>query len=158
VDINDYLIPQSGKDWSKLLSGWRGLFPRSFTLWLVNRFGDPFVVYDDASVHMLDVGIGRIRRVADSRDHFAGLIDRGNYANEWLMIPLVDACVAVGMTLSTNQCYGYKVPPVLGGAYGVENVYRTDLALHYGFLADIYRQTRHLPDGTDIRVVRKRLD
>jgi hypothetical protein len=155
VDINNYLIPLAGKDWRTLLSGWLGVLPRSFTLWLANRFGDLFVVYDDASVHMLDVGIGRIRRVADNRDHFMGLIDKGNNANEWLMIPLVDACVAAGMALSTNQCYGYRLPPVLGGHYDVANVHPTDLALHYAFLADLYRQTMSLADGTEVRVVFK---
>jgi hypothetical protein len=72
MDIHDYLIDQAGKDWPALFEDWGSLFPRRFTLWLVNRFGDAFVVLDDESVHMLNVGIGQIKRVADSRDHFFG--------------------------------------------------------------------------------------
>lgn len=153
MDINDYLIPQPGKDWRTLLSGWFELLPASFTLWMVNRFGDLIVALDDGSVHMLDVGIGHCKRLADNRSHFASLIDVGDNANNWLMIPLVNACVASGLILRANQCYGYKMPPILGGEYRPANVEPTDLAVHYALLADIYRQTRHLPDGTPIRFV-----
>lgn len=150
MDLNDYLIPQAGKDWKALLSGWLEILPRSFTLWMVNRFGDLFVVLDDDSVLMLDVGIGRLKRLANSRGHFTALMDVGDNANNWLMIPLVKACVASGMILGPNQCYGYDIPPILSGRYEVGNVSPTDLAVHYAFLADIYRQTRNLPEGTPV--------
>jgi hypothetical protein len=44
-------------------------------------------------------------------------------------------------------------PPLLGGKYEIDNVEPTDLAVHYGLLADIYRQTKDLPDGTPIAAV-----
>ena len=150
MDINNYLISQAGKDWRALLSDWSKILPPSFTLWMVNRFGDLFVVLDDGAVHMLDVGIGRLKRLANDRSHFAALIDVGDNASNWLMIPLVNACVASGMILGPNQCYGYDIPPILGGRYEIGNVSPTDIAVHYAFLADIYRQTRNLPDGTPI--------
>ena len=153
MDINDYLISQAGKDWSDLLSGWREILPESSTLWMVNRFGDLFTVHEDGSVHLLDVGAGQLTRLADNRDDFCSLIDVAENANNWLMIPLVDACVASGLTLGPSECYGYKVPPILGGEYQTNNVEPTDLSVHYSLLADIYRQTKDLPDGTSIRAV-----
>lgn len=153
MNIQDYLIDQNGKDWSELLSGWSDLLPSSFTLWLVNRFGDAFTVFEDGSVHMLDIGIGVIERVADNRDHFATQIDAGDYASNWLMTHLVDKCVAAGLKLERNQCYSYKVPPILGGGYAVGNVAPMNLSAHYSFLADIYRQIKKLPDGTRIKTI-----
>jgi hypothetical protein len=156
MNVHHYLIDQSGKDWSELLSGWSDALPTSFSVWLVNRFGDVFATFEDGSIHMLDVGIGAVKRMADNRDHFADQIDVGDNANNWLMIPLVDQCVAAGITLADNQCYGFKIAPVLGGQYSIENIEPTDLSVHYSVLADIFRQTRGLPDGTPIRtVVRK---
>ena len=155
MNIHDYLIDQQGKNWSELFSDWGSLVPHSFTLWLVNRFGDAFLALDDGSIHMLDVGGGSFKRVADSRDHFASLLDVEDNADNWLMIPLVDACVAAGMTLGAHQCYGYQHPPLLGGQYTVENFEPTDLSVHYGFLASIFEQTKDLPDGTRVRVVVK---
>jgi hypothetical protein len=101
---------------------------------------------------MLDVSAGVVTRIADSRDHFATMIDVGDNANNWLVIPLVDQCVAAGLTLADNQCYGYKAAPALGGQYSVENIEPTDLSTHYSFLAHIFRQTRDLLDGSRVRI------
>jgi hypothetical protein len=156
MNVQDYLIDQEGKDWAALFSDWGILLPSSFTVWLVNRMGDVFVVFDDDSVNLLDVGNGMIERVADNREHFADLIDQGDNAEDWLLISLVDACVGAGLELSPNQCYGFKLPPILGGSYAVENIVPTDLSVHYSFLADICRQTNDLPDGTKVRIVAHR--
>ena len=154
MNINDYLIDQADKDWATHLGDWIPPLPSSFTLWLVNRFGDVFIVADDDnSVHMLDVGAGTLTRVANDRSHFADLLDTADNANNWLMLPLVDECRGVGMNLGPSQCYGFKIPPVLGGKYELENVEPTDLAVHYSFLAQIYKQTKDLPDGTPIKAV-----
>lgn len=154
MNINDYLLDQDGKDWGALLRDWMPPLPSSFTLWLVNRFGDAFVVSDDdGPVLMLDVGAGTLMQVADSRGHFAELLDVGDNADNWLMIPLVDQCCEAGMSLAPDQCYGFKIPPVLGGKYELANVEPTNLSVHYSLLADIYKQTKDLPVGTPIKAV-----
>lgn len=153
TDINDYLIDQSGKDWGELLSGWGELLPPEFTLWMVNRFGDLVLVLADDSVHFLDIGIGQLSQIADTRENFFEVIDQGDNASNWLMIENVDRCVAAGMHPKSDQCYSYKIPPVLGGSYGLENFELTDLSVHYAFLADIWRQTKDVPDGTKVRAV-----
>jgi hypothetical protein len=156
MNVEDYLIDPSGKNWPDLLSGWVPPLPASFVVWLVNRLGDVFVVFDDGAVHMLEVGTGVIACVADDPDDFARQIDLGDNANNWLMIPLVDQCVSAGVVLTPNQCYGYKVPPILGGEYAVENLEPTDLSVHYSLMADICRQAKDLPDGTKVTVAIER--
>lgn len=153
VNLNDYLVDQSGNEWAELLSGWVPPLPECFTVLLVNRFGDVFASFDDGSIHMLDVGIGAVTQVAFDRDDFVRQIDLGDNANKWLMMPLVDQCVSAGMGLNANQCYGYKVPPILGGEYKVENFEPTNLSVHYSLMADICQQVRDLPDGTKISLV-----
>ena len=74
MNLRDYLIDQAGKDWAQLLCDWAPPLPLSFTLWLVNRFGDAFVVTEDGAVSMLDVGAGSFERLADNRDHFSELL------------------------------------------------------------------------------------
>jgi hypothetical protein len=155
MNVANYLINQEGKEWSKLLSGWLGLLPPSFTIWFVNRFGDVIAVFEDESVHLLNVGVGSIEQIADNREHFISLIGEHDNATDWLLVDLTDQCVAAGFTLKTNQCYSYKIPPILGGAYEVANVAPADLAAHYSFLADIYSQTKDLPDRTKVEIVVK---
>jgi hypothetical protein len=82
---------------------WAELLPQTFTMWLVNRFGDAFIIAEDGSVHHLDITGGTLHRLADTRDQFALLMDVPQNANNWLMIPLVDHCVRLGMSLQPGQ-------------------------------------------------------
>lgn len=148
--IYDYLIEQDGIDWPEILSGWAWRLPAEFTLWLVNRFADLFLVVSDGSVHMLDVGAGTLTRLADSRYDFCARIDEGNNANEWLAMPLVDKLVAAGMTLQPGQCYGFKTPPVLGGQYAVENCAVLPVRDYLAGYGSIHEQLRNMPDGTQV--------
>jgi hypothetical protein len=147
MKIDDYLIDQSGQDWVALLEGWKELLPAVFTVWLVNRFGDLVVVLEDESVHLLDIGVGSFVRLAGSRKRFAELMNVPKNANNWLGIPLVDRCVAAGLAPGVKQCYGYKVPPLLGGEYAVENVALVDLAANYAALARTWKQARDAAEG-----------
>ena len=149
MNLHDYLIDQAEKPWSEWLSGWADVLPPVFTLWLVNRFGNVFVVMADDSVHLLDLEVGTLDRIADHREHCATLLKECDNASQWLMTPLVDACVAAGITLGPHQCYGFKLPPLLGGRYEIDNVYPAELTERYGFMADLFRQTKDLPDGTE---------
>jgi hypothetical protein len=149
--MNDYLIDQHGKDWPHILSCWAGTIPESFTLWLVNRFGEAFLVLDDGSVQMLDLGGGSLTRLAESRVDFARLLDVRNNSRDWLMIPLVDDCVRSLPPLQPSQCYRFKIPPMLGGECCIENVQTSDLTVYHSPSADILAQTKDLPDGTRSR-------
>jgi hypothetical protein len=152
MDVMDYLIDLEGKDWQVLLLGWRFLLPESFNVWLVNRVGDVFVVFEDGSVHMLNVGRGTIERVADNCESFVTRMDKDNHVNTWMQATLVNHCVKAGLRLRDGQCYGFKLPPMLGGTFEVENVVLMELQQHYSLLADLCEQTVELPDGTKVRL------
>ena len=153
--LTDYLIDQQDNDWAELLSEWVPPLPQEFTVWMVSLFGDVFAVFQDGSVHMLDLSLGTLEHIADSRDHFCDLADRDGNANHWLMIPLVDACRRAGLTLKPHHCYHFKIPPLLGGEYVVGNVASVSLREHYSFMADIVQQTKDLPNGTKVQLVAK---
>jgi hypothetical protein len=153
VKVNEYLIDLGEFGWQAMLTGWAEILPQTFTIWLVNRFGDVFIITEDGTVYQLDISGGTLCRVADTRDHFATLIDFPQNANNWLMIPLVDQCIKSGMSLQPGQCYGFKIPPLLGGEYELSNIAPVDLAQNYAFLADIWSQTKDVPDGTAVRLI-----
>jgi hypothetical protein len=150
----DYVIDHADRDWAGLLRGWGDLLPAKFDIVLVNKFGDVVVILEDRSVHLLDVGAGVMLRLADDLAEFLKLLP--HYATNWLMAPLADACAANGLTLGPDQCYSYRTPPLLGGAYELSNFYIAAIEAHYGFLGDLHRQTCEMPDGARVR--QKRLD
>lgn len=157
ISVADYLIDQSGIKWPKVMASWAWLLPPKFTLWLVNRFADLFLVLQDGTVHMLDVGAGTLTKLADSRDDFRTKIDVDDNANQWLMIPLVDQMVAAGVVLQPGECYGFKMPPVLGGDYTVENAGPLPVWDYLGAYGSIHEQLRDVPDGSQVvlKVVNK---
>jgi hypothetical protein len=147
---HDYLIDHGGFDWPRLLSVWSWLLPAVFTVWLVNRFGDLFLALPDGTVHMLDVGAGTLTRLAESREDFLQKIEEGNNADDWLMTPLVDRLTAAGVVLGPGECYTYRMPPVVGGGYTVENTAVLGIAEHYGFYGSIHGQLKDVPDGAQV--------
>ena len=141
MDINDYLLERGDSDWAALLADWNWILPPRFTLWLVNRYGDLFLLLpEDGGVCMVDVGAGTLRRIARDQEQFDSLLRQGNNANEWLMIPLVDDCIAAGLELPPGHCYGFRQPPALGGAYEVGNTEVVDLYSHYSNLGQLHAQ------------------
>lgn len=150
ISIADYIIDQCGTNWQSALASWAWLVPSDFTLWLVNRFADLFLVLPDGTVHMLDVGCGTLTKVAESRDDFAIKIDEDDNANQWLMIPLVDRMVAAGIVLNPGQCYAFKILPVLGGDYTVANAAPLSVQDYLGAMGSIQEQLLDLPDGSEV--------
>ena len=151
-NLSNYLIDQTGLNWLELLSGWAPPLPTEFTVWMVNRFGDVLAVFEDGSINLLDVSSGKLSRVAENRDDLIEKVDTDNNVDNWFLMSLTDQCVQSGMTLSVGECYGFKIPPSLGGTYALENIETTDIAVHYSFLADIFQQTKDLPNGTKVEI------
>jgi hypothetical protein len=150
VSINDYLIDQKGIDWQKAFESWLWLMPADFTLWLVNRLADCFVVLKDGAVHILDVGAGTFEKVAENRRDFENKIDEGENADNWLAIPIVDELVECGIKLKAGQCYGFKTLPILGGDYTADNFSPLAIADYLGAMGSIHEQIKDLPDGTEV--------
>ena len=148
MNLNDYILDHSETDWPSILREWLWLIPDHLTVWIMNRFGDLFISLDDGTIHMLDIGCGTFSKIADSHDDFADKIDKGDNANQWLMIPLVDKLVDANIAIPKGKCYGYRIPPVLGGDYTIENTAVIPILEHYSFHADVHQQIRDLPDGT----------
>lgn len=140
MNIRDYLLPSEGVRWETLLSFWVPPLPDRYTIWFVNRFGDVFATTADSTVLRLDLGSGTCREVAQSREHFARLLNIETNAQEWLRIDLVDACRKAGMTPGRYECLGFRIPPTLGGRYELANITPTNLLVHYSYQAYICKQ------------------
>jgi hypothetical protein len=153
MNVLDYLIDQTGLDWAAILADWNWLLPSDLTVWMVNRFGDVIFVPENGTVHLLEIGAGTTKQLAKSREDFYTQVDLDDNADNWLLISLTEKCVAAGLTLEPGNCYCFRVSPLLGGEYVVENIEVMDLVVNYSFLAKLHQQTKDLPDGTKIKIV-----
>ena len=135
MTVDDYLIDPDRQDWPKLLADWRPLLPLEFSVWLMNRFGDLFLVAGDESVRWLDIAAGTLTRVADDWQDYSKKIDEGDNAEAWLRPSLVDHLVASGLVLAPGRCYGLRVAPVLGGTYEDGNIVVRPIAAQFAQFA-----------------------
>jgi hypothetical protein len=71
-------------------------------------------------------------------------------AAEWFNPQLVGDLLAQGRRLRPGECFGYKIPPILGGEAQPGNSEPTDLEVHFEILGQIHRQVKDLPAGTPI--------
>jgi hypothetical protein len=152
VKIQDYTVEQSHLDWAVLLEEWSWLLPADSKVLLLTRAGDLFLQLADRSVHMLDVGVGELQRVAADQKEFDEMISNPKVAREWLMIPIVDQLVASGLGLGLEQCYGFRKLPIFGGTYSAENRVVLPIREHLGASGSLHRQVADLPDGAKVRI------
>jgi hypothetical protein len=111
MELSNYLIDHSSLDWQPALKGWSWLLPEELTVWLMNAFGDLFIVLDNGSVHRLSTDGGQLEKLAESREHFEELMRENDNKSNWLLIPLVNKLVSSGKQLEPGKCFGYKIPP-----------------------------------------------
>ncbi|MFN8012073.1 MAG: DUF1851 domain-containing protein [Holophagaceae bacterium] len=151
LQLSDYTLDTSGIDWGEAFASWAWILPAEFTLWIVNRFGEPFLVLEDGSVHRLDLGCGTLDRLVDSRDAFAEAIHEGEHAQDWFLAPLVDRLREAGIHLKAGECYGFIQLPVFGGAYSIENIRPMALAHVFKALGPILEGIKEIPDGERVK-------
>ena len=116
----------------------------------MTAFGDWFLLDDDGSVHFLDLVAGKLSKAAETGDEFRRTMKLPEKLDEWFMAGLVESLLECGMVLGPGECYGYKLPPIVGGQLEVENIEPTDIVIHQSLLSQIHEQTRNLPEGTKI--------
>jgi hypothetical protein len=150
--IQDYIIDHRELDWDELLEPWRWMLPDSYTIWLMNRFGDLFLILEDGVVVMLDSGMGKVEQVAGSQNEFCDLCEEPENLSDYFAIPLVDGMADSRTMLETGQCYTFRHPPVTGGEYELENVAVTEIANHFAGYGKIHKQVRDVPDGRQVEL------
>ncbi len=150
MNIEDYTIDHSDFDWPQLLASWNWLLPEEFTVWVMNRLGDLFIITNDGVVHMLDVGAGSFKQIAANKDEFCNMMNDPAFAANKLMIPVVDSLVQSELALSNGECYSFKMLPVFGGKYTVDNFVVKNAACHFAAFGPIHEKIKGLPDGSRV--------
>jgi hypothetical protein len=130
-------------------SGWTDILPERYQILGASLFADVFLTDVVGSIHMLGVSTGLITRIAASERQF---YQRCTDDEEgWLSRPLVDRCRSAGMHLGADQCYAFTTLPMFGGEYDTSNIWVCPWREWINFTAEVYAQTKNLPDGAKVR-------
>lgn len=90
--------------------------------------------------------------VARSRAELDRLLHDQEFLADWYMRGLVDQARDRLGLLRPGYKYCLKIPPVLGGAYGGDNLATIALDELVDASGDIARQIKDLPDGAKVRL------
>jgi len=149
--LQDLTVGFAHLDRDTLLESWQWLIGPTRLPILLTASGDAFLQdAGDGSVHVLDSAAGETSLVAGSVDEFRALLGDPGFVRDYFGVEMVATLREAGVTLASGQVYGYRVPPVLGGEYAVENVEPTDIEVHFSLAGQIHQQVRGLPPRTSI--------
>jgi hypothetical protein len=151
ITLNDLTVNFRHLNPETLLDDWRWLIgPRKFPI-LLAAIGDAFVQdADDNSVHLVSVAAGEMEQVASNPEDLRRLLGQKEFVADFFAVQVIGELIRAGVRLGPGQIYSYKRPPVLGGAFALDNVEPADIAVHFSLSGQIHEQVRGLPPGTPI--------
>lgn len=148
--FNEYLKDLSKIDVSDICSEWQWLLDNQKEVLLVSAIGDMFLLGNDNSVYWLETGTGELTCVAENLEEFQGHLANEQLADNWFLPELINQLVSNGLTLKENQVYSFKIPPVLGGDYSIDNFEATDISVHFSITGQMNKQIWDASNGTGI--------
>lgn len=118
-----------------------------------DAFGFQFCVRDD-SIQFFDPECGRFQPLADSLESWAAqLLADYEY---WTGFPLAHEWQLKNGRIPPANRLSPAIPFILGGEFKADLLHAIDSVELMRFRADLLRQTKHLPDGTTVRLRVKR--
>jgi hypothetical protein len=121
---------------------------------LVSSFGDVFFEGSDG-IQMLDTIEGKLKHIASDRRELESKLATEQGQDEFLLAGLViGARDRLSLTLQDGECYDFKVPPILSGAIGVENLQKMSFVVKLNLCGQLHKQVKDLAPGTRINGVK----
>jgi hypothetical protein len=136
--------------YARALESWSWIGVENKVPVLASLFGDVFL--QDIHGHwFLDSVEGTLTTVATTRDDLQKKLDTPEGQDNFLLGGLAMSAVRRGILLEPNEVYDFKIPPVLGGKTGVDNIVKMDFVVSLNIAGQLHNQVRHLPPGTKIK-------
>ena len=143
------LLPVTELEVDELLKDWRWLCPEPMALLAVSAFGELLLQKPDGKVVLLDIHEGKLIPIAETVAGCETFLSDPKNAAEILKLDFVRKAKSRGLELRPGQCFTYKVPVV--AAQEAPEICVMSIYEAVGFLGDVHRQIKDLPDGAKIR-------
>ena len=131
--------------------GWVGLAPAAVLE--VNAFGNILVTALDGQVWRICPEELSADVVGASLAEFGKVRRQPEFVEDWNMTAMVDEARRTLGQLGEGWCYCLKIPGVLGGEYGGDNLATISLQELVGASGDLAKQVSELPDGAQVRLI-----
>ena len=139
----------SQEQYARALEAWTWIDLSGKAPVFASPFGD-VCLRDDAGFWWLDVLEGSLDLVWRTADQLRAELNTGEGQDRYLLAGLAWAAEQQGLTPTQDQVYGFKHPPVLGGAIDLQNVETTSFVVSVTIAGQLHRQVRDMTPGTPI--------
>lgn len=136
----DIAILCEGMDCNSLLSEWNWLVSPDYHAIMIGIFGDWIFGARDGSLWHLDLLEGQFHKVAEDFNEFNSRKRDVKYLDDWFSANWANIALDNGLVPKTGECLGWRVPPVLGGAFSLENIQVFSLAVYQSLTGQLFRQ------------------
>src|SRR5436190_7230937 len=146
-------IPLDGLDTTRLLADWRWLVPQDYVPIHLSKFGHWFFCSPDGRIHHLNIIEGSLLQVAKSRAQFEAMKGDEQIRNEWFQIVFVCRCEAEGLLPNPEECYGWRVHPMVGGKLEFENIQVFSLPSYQSLIGQLLQKCKNVAPAAPITVM-----
>ena len=144
-DHSEFTIAPGAENIIRALAAWAWLDLPDLRPILVNAFGEIFFLQGPeggkkAAVVMLDTLGGSIQPVAENLAAFSATLETEEGQDDLLVAGLVNALRDRGELLGADECYDYKLAPVLGGDFEPGNIEAVDFVSKHIAVGELHRE------------------
>ena len=107
---------------------------------MIGVFGDWVFGAPDATHWHLDLLEGKFHKIAEDSQDFNEKKEQPLYRNEWFSEEWAKIAFGSGLVPERDQCLGWKIAPVLGGDFAVENIQIFSLVVYQRITGSLFRQ------------------
>lgn len=155
MTLNDLTVNCQHLNRATLLEDWHWLVGQSNLPVLVTVAGDAFVQDErTGSVSFLDVTEGKLEQVAGSGDEFQALLLERDFVMDKFSVDIVAPLLKKQGPPAPGCLFSFKKPPVLGGAFAIDNLEESDIEVHFSITGQIWAKVINLPEGTPITAIK----
>ncbi|NZA27712.1 hypothetical protein H0E84_15125 [Luteimonas sp. SJ-92] len=134
------MVEAAHYDSAAFLAEWSWLVPATDTPLFLTAFGDWVFGNPDGSLWALSVLEGTYAQVARDSGEYNTL----NKSPEWLDQIFIASWLPIaarhGLVPDENQCLGWRLHPLLGGAFEPSNLQLFDMLVYQSLMSQLHRQ------------------
>lgn len=121
---------------------------------IASPFGDVFLQSPDGPYWVLSLLDGSFEQCASSAAELQEVLDTEDGQDDFLLGGLAMAAWRAGHVPGSDEVLAFKIPPVLGGTFKVENIEVMDFVVIANLSGQLHRQLDGVPPGTAISELR----
>jgi hypothetical protein len=115
----------------------------------ITAFGDVFFK-DKEGIWFLDTIEGTLEKICETFDELNKILNSTEGEDLYLLAGFVERAQREGIILEDDECYDFKINPVIGGKIEYENIEKRNFVVALHVAGQLHDKVRFMPEGTVI--------